>query len=101
MDERVNVIFPLIFQLFDTRKYSNVKYLYKILDAGLIDKLEVREWIEFYPNLVPEVAQDIQQKQTLILKGKSVSQKNLGLSKHLTILDLDHCMLDILLLCNI
>ena len=52
-----------------------MKYLYKILDAGLIDKLEVREWVEFYPNLVPEVAQDIQQKQTLILKGKSVSQK--------------------------
>jgi len=46
-----------------------VKYLYKLLDSGLIDFVEIREWIEFYHNFIPEVAQNIQQRQTLTLKG--------------------------------
>jgi len=46
-----------------------VKYFYKLLDSGLIDFVEIREWIEFYHNFIPEVAQNIQQRQTLTLKG--------------------------------
>ena len=56
--------------LFDHRKYSNIKYNYKLQeDTGIIDSLEVREWLELYPNLTPEIAQDLQQRQVITLKG--------------------------------
>ena len=58
-------------ELFDNRKYSNIKYLYKLQEGtGIIDSLEVREWLEFYPNLTPEIAQDLQQRQGLTMKGR-------------------------------
>ena len=57
--------------IFNNRKYSTVKSLYKLQqESGIIDSLEVQELVEFYPNLTPEIAQDIQQKQSLTLKGK-------------------------------
>ena len=56
-------------QLFDTRQYSNIKSTYKLIDENIIDSVEVREWIEFYPNLTPELSQDLQQRQKLTLKG--------------------------------
>ena len=55
--------------VFGNRQYANVKYLYKLQDSGIIDSLEVREWLEFYPHLTPEIAQDIQQRQVLKLTG--------------------------------
>ena len=55
--------------LFDTRQYSNIKSTYKLNQEGIIDSLEVREWVEFYPQLTPELAQDLQQRQKLTLKG--------------------------------
>ena len=55
-----------------------MEYLYKLLDFGLIDSIEVREWIEYYHNFLPEVAQDIQQKQTLTLKGMNTFEHELS-----------------------
>lgn len=55
--------------LFDTWQYSNIKSTYKLNQEGIIDSLEVREWVEFYPQLTPELAQDLQQRQKLTLKG--------------------------------
>ena len=55
--------------LFDTRQYSNIKSTYKLNQEGIIDSCEVREWVEFYPQLTPELAQDLQQRQKLTLKG--------------------------------
>ena len=55
-----------------------MEYLYKLLDFGLIDSIEVREWIEYYHNYLPEVAQDIQQKQTLTLKGMNTFEHELS-----------------------
>ena len=57
-----------------------MEYLYKLLDFGLIDSIEVREWIEYYHNYLPEVAQDIQQKQTLTLKGMNTFEHELSIS---------------------
>ena len=56
--------------LFSNRHYATVKSLYKILDDGIISQIEVREWLELYPHLTPEMGQDVQQRQTLILRGK-------------------------------
>jgi len=59
-------------KLFGTRKYTNMKALYKLQsDSGIIDTLEVREWIEYYHNLTPELAQDLQHRQKLTLKEQS------------------------------
>lgn len=55
--------------LLDTWQYSNIKSTYKLNQEGIIDSLEVREWVEFYPQLTPELAQDLQQRQKLTLKG--------------------------------
>lgn len=57
-------------RIFSNQKYSNAKWQYKLLDSGIIDSLQVREWLEFYPSLSPELAQDLQQMQSLTLKGE-------------------------------
>ena len=60
--------------LFDNRKYSIVTYLYKLQEnTDIIDSLEVKEYLQLSPNLTPEIAQDLQQRQVMTLKGKNSS----------------------------
>jgi hypothetical protein len=49
-----------------------VKSHYKLQqESGIIESLEVREWIQFRQNLISEITQEIQQSQKLTLKGTS------------------------------
>ena len=41
-------------------------------DPEIIDSAEIREWWEIKPNLVPESFTELQQKQTMQLKGRLI-----------------------------